>query len=127
MENDPRGFNDLKEFNGIEEIDRAFLERAKVSWLTKILLGISLSWGMARLARELNSPCIETSKKAHALFQGIGRIDFVPSRSTMRGFQIILDGLLSLYFSQEGDHFVYDGFEMGPYDEGDVTVLDKLR
>jgi uncharacterized membrane protein (UPF0136 family) len=124
MEIDPRGFNDLK---GIEEIDQAFLEKARVSWLTKILLGISLSWGMARLARELNLPGIEASKKAHALFQKIGRIDFVPSRSTMRGFQIILDGLLSLYFSQEGDHFVYDGFEMGPYDDGDVTVLDKLR
>ncbi len=121
MENDPRGFDDLK------EIDRGFLEQTKVSWLTKILLGISLSWGMARLARELNSPCIEASKKAHALFQKVERVDFVPSRSTMRGFQIILDGLLSLYFSQEGDHFVYDGFEMGPYDEGDVTVLDKLR
>jgi uncharacterized membrane protein (UPF0136 family) len=121
MENNPRGFDDLK------EIDSAFLEQAKVSWLTKILLGISLSWGLARLARELSLPGIETSKKAHALFQKVARVDFVPSRSTMRGFQIILDGLLSLYFSQEGDHFVYDGFEMGPYDEGDVTVLDKLR
>jgi hypothetical protein len=121
MANDPREINDLK------EIDRAFLERAKVSWLTKILLGISLSWGMARLARELNLPGIETSKKAHAFFQKIERVDFVPSRGSMRGFQIILDSLLSLYFSQEGDHFVYDGFEMGPYDDGDVTVLDKLR
>lgn len=124
MENNPREFDDLKE---IEEIDRAFLERAKVSWLTKVLLGISLSWGMSRLARELSLPGIETSKKAHALFQKVGRVDFIPSRSSMRGFQIILDGLLSLYFSQEGDHFVYDGFEMGPYDEGDVTILDKLR
>jgi uncharacterized membrane protein (UPF0136 family) len=121
MEMNPREFNDLK------EIDQMFLEQAKVSWLTKILLGISLSWGLSRLARELSLPGIETSKKAHALFQKIERVDFVPSRSPMRGFQIILDGLLSLYFSQEGDHFIYDGFEMGPYDEGDVTVLDKLR
>jgi len=97
-----------------------------VSWLTRVLLGLSLSWGMNRLARELNAPDIERSKKAHALFQKIERVDIVPSRSNLRGFRIVLDSLLSLYFSQDGDHFVYDGFEIGPDDEGDVTIFDKL-
>lgn len=118
MEIDPKDFR---------ELDQKFLDKMKVSWLTRTLLAISLSWGMSRLAKELSIPGIETSKAAHALFQKVERVDIVPSHSNMRGFQLILDGLLSLYFSQEGDHFVYDGFEMGPYDDGDVTILDKLR
>jgi hypothetical protein len=118
MEIDPKDFR---------ELDAKFLEKAKVSRLTRMLLAISLSWGMGRLAKELSIPGIETSKKAHALFEKVERVDIVPSRSNMRGFQIILDGLLSLYFSQDGDHFVYDGFEMGPYEDGDVTIFDKLR
>jgi hypothetical protein len=118
MEIDPKDFR---------ELDTNFLEKMKVSWLTRTLLAISLSWGMSRLAKELSIPGIETSKKAHAFFQNVERVDIIPSRSSMRGFQMIIDGLLSLYFSQDGDHFIYDGFEMGPYDDGDVTVFDKLR
>jgi len=114
------------ELGDMQELDPKFLKRAKVSWLTRTLLGLSLTWGVSRLARELSMPGIETSKKAHALFQGIERVDIIPSQSSMRGFRIMLDGLLSLYFSQDGDHFVYDGFEMGPDDEGDVTIFDKL-
>ena len=104
------------EFGEMQELDGKFLKRAKVSWLTRTLLGLSLTWGVSRLARELSMPGIETSKKAHALFQATERVDIIPSKSAMRGFRIVLDGLLSLYFSQDGDHFVYDGFEMAWYD-----------
>jgi hypothetical protein len=111
----------------LAEIDQEFLERANVSWFTRLLLGISLGWGVGRLARELNRPVVETSKHAHALFQKIERIDIIPSQSNMRGFRIVLDGLLALYFSQDGDHFIYDGFEIGPHeDDADVTVFDGL-
>ena len=109
----------------LTEIDGEFLERAKVSLLTRILLSLSFGWGMSRLAKELSRPGLETSKKAHALFGRVERVDIVPSRSNMRGFQIVLDGLLSLYFSQDGDHFAYDGFEMGLFEDGDVTVFDR--
>jgi len=109
----------------LKEIDAEFLERAKVSWFTRMLLGLSLGWGMSRLAKELGGPGIEASKKAHALFGKVERIDVVPARSAgMRGFQIVLDHLLTLYFSQDGDHFVYDGFEMGFFEGGDVTIFD---
>jgi hypothetical protein len=112
----------------LREIDAEFLKRARVSWLTRILLSVSLSWGMERLARELGMSGIEMSRKAHAFFAKVERIDFVPARSVgMRGFQVILDGTLALFFCQDGDHFVYDGFEMGPYDAGDVTILDQIK
>jgi hypothetical protein len=109
------------------DFDSDFLKHAKVSWLTKLVLGVSLKWGMARLARELAMPGGKLCKKAHALFDEVEKVDIIPSRSDMRGFQIVLNRGLSLFFYQDGDHFVYDGFEMGPYPGGDVTVFDKLR
>ena len=116
MATNPRGFDELNE---------DFLRNAKISWLTRTLLSFALPWGLGRLAKELGGPSIEMSKKAHALFAKTERIDVVPSRSTMRGFQLVIDSILSLYFVQDGDHFVYDGFELGPYEDGDVTVFDK--
>jgi len=120
---DPREFSDLK--NGdFREIDDAFLKQAKISWLTRILLAVALPWGLGRLTKELGGPGIEVSKKAHAFFTKVDRVDIIPSRSETRGFQIVLDNALSLFFCQDGDHFVYDGFEMGLYEDGDVTVFD---
>ena len=63
--------------------------------------------------------------KAHEVFAEIERIDIVPHVGTERGFRIILDGKTSLWFYQDGDHFKYDGFEMGEYEKGEVTVFDK--
>lgn len=66
-------------------------------------------------------------KYAMKLFDGVERIDItpLPSRSG-RGFIVCLDSKLSLFFYQDGDHFYFDGLEMGEYDKGDVTVFDKL-
>jgi hypothetical protein len=123
---DPREINDLK--NGdIQEIDGEFLEQAKISWFTRALLAVAVPWGLGRLAKELGGPGIEMSKKAHSLFAKVERVDIIPSRSEMRGFQIVIDNILSLFFCQDGDHFVYDGFEMGLCEDGDVTVFDKVE
>lgn len=53
------------------------------------------------------------------------RIDISPVNSGGRGFIITIDRKSALYFYQEGDHFVYDGCEMGEYEKGDVTIFDK--
>ena len=42
-----------------------------------------------------------------------------------RGFIIFVDNKISFWFFQDENHFVYDGFEMGEYDDGDVTVFDS--
>jgi hypothetical protein len=118
MDFDPKDFR---------EIDGEFLRKAKVGWFTRALLSVSLAWGVSRLAKQLRTPGMEMSKKAHAFFAKVERVHIIPSRSGMRGFQIVLDNMLSLFFCQDGDHFVYDGFEMGPYDDGDVAVLDELK
>ncbi len=64
--------------------------------------------------------------KAHELFSKSERIDIFPA-ATPRGFIIVLDRETALYFYQDGDHFVYDGFEMGEYEKGDVTIFDSLK
>jgi hypothetical protein len=42
-----------------------------------------------------------------------------------RGFILTLDNEVSLWFNQEGDCFKYDGWEVGNYKDGDITVLDN--
>ena len=51
------------------------------------------------------------------------KIDIVPLGPGSQGFQFIIDSSTSLYFYQDGDHFVYDGYEMGQYGKGEVTIL----
>lgn len=63
--------------------------------------------------------------KLHQIFYKAKRIDLFPTASNSRGFILVIDQQTALYFYQDGDHFSYDGFEMGKYDKGDVTILDK--
>ena len=64
---------------------------------------------------------------AEKLFRNCERIDVQPLSSGSRGFIITLDNNFSMCFFQDHDHFVYDGFETGEYDNGDVTVFDNLK
>ena len=124
MDFDPADFEDFKDF---KELDENSISKSKVGWLTKTLMRMLLPWTMKRFVTELNAAGIALSKKATALFQDVDRIDIIPIRAVdVRGFQIILDNMVALYFCQEGDRFVYDGFELGPQEEGDITVFDGL-
>ena len=65
---------------------------------------------------------------AYKLFDGCKRIDIQPLAGTGgRGFIICLDNKLTLWFYQDGDHFKFDGIEMGEYGNGEVTVFDALK
>lgn len=101
----------------------------KVNWFTKILLWLWPTWTMRHFAKKLDikNPMFD---QLHQVFSKVNRIDlipFTPSQSGTRGFMIILDQKTALYFYQDGDHFIYDGFEMGEYDKGEVTVFDSLK
>ena len=63
--------------------------------------------------------------KAHDVFGDTKRIDIYPSSVGQRGFILVLDLKTALYFYQDGDHFKYDGFEMGEYEKGDITIFDN--
>ena|SRR3989344_4399967 len=94
-----------------------------ISWKTRMLLRWFPLWGVRSLSRELGVDP-DVTDKVHTAFKGTERIDLVPLRSGHRGFQLIIDGSTSIYFNQDGDHFVYDGFESGEYEKGDVTIFD---
>lgn len=99
------------------------LKESGVDWWTRFLLRVSPLRGVKRLSRQFGIDP-DVADKAHVLFENIKRVDIVPSKSGFRGFQLILDQSTALYFYQDGDHFVYDGFEAGDYEKGNVTVFD---
>lgn len=101
-------------------------QKIKITWLDKILLKFWPFLAMKHLAKKMKikNPIFD---QAHALFTKVDRIDLMPSRSEERGFIIILDRQTALYFYQDGDRFIYDGFEMGEYDKGDVTIFDQIK
>ncbi|MDP2812130.1 MAG: hypothetical protein Q8O32_00360 [bacterium] len=98
----------------------------KISRFTKLLLKFWPNVVLKKMARKMGikNPLFEN---AHQLFSKVGRIDFFPLSSSSRGFMIILDKKTALYFYQDGDHFIYDGYEIGEYDKGNVTIFDSLK
>lgn len=103
---------ELKEL-GVEYDPNGF----KPDLLTRLLLRISPMRGFKRLNRSLG---VKNDKfdKAHELFSNTKSIDIFPLNSSSgRGFMIVLDRDTALYFYQDGDHFKYDGFEMGKYEK----------
>lgn len=99
------------------------LKEGGIDLWTRILLRISPLRGIKRLSRRLGLNQ-DFADKAHEVFVETTRIDIVPSSSGVRGFQLIINGNTALYFNQDGDHFVYDGFEIGEYEKGEVTIFD---
>ncbi len=98
----------------------------KVNIFVKNLLRFAPFFTLKHLARKMG---VAGSKleQANKLFFNSQRIDIFPSNSRERGFILILDCKLALFFDQDGDHFIYDGFEVGEYEKGDVTVFDRCQ
>ena len=96
-----------------------------VGFLNRFLLRHWPRLAMRLFANEIGIENV-TFDKAHELFSGVGRIDLFPTHGT-RGFILVMDRKTALFFYQEGDHFSYDGFEMGRYNKGEVTVVDGLN
>lgn len=98
----------------------------KLNWLTKLFIHISPQSFLRHAARQqgVDDRKIDYSFK---LFGDAERIDIQPLTGEHRGFIICLDCKLTLWFFQDGDHFFYDGFEVGEYDKGEVMVFDKLK
>jgi len=99
----------------------------KINWFTKILMRFAPKTFLRYVAREQGIR-FEKINCLTKLFGENCRIDIFPlSGSGSRGFSIILDNKLSLYFYQDGDHFCYDGYEIGEYEKGNVTIFDNIR
>lgn len=65
----------------------------------------------------------------HSLLQDTRRFDIIPyspQETGARGFQLILDQKITLFFYQNGNSFAYDGYEVGEYEAGEVTLFDQV-
>ncbi|MBI2607602.1 MAG: hypothetical protein HYW51_02135 [Candidatus Doudnabacteria bacterium] len=106
---------------GIEYDPKAF----KAGRLTKLLLKLDPIRGTKRFNKR-SGVRNDVFDKAHELFSKIERIDIFPLGGGLRGFVLVLDQNTALFFYQDGDYFKYDGFEMGKYAKGKVTIFDDL-
>ena len=106
------------------EFDFKNLKKDGVGWFTRLMLRVWPMQGLVRLAHELGLES-KHMKKANDLFFDVEKVDIVPLQGGQRGFQIVLDRNTALYFYQDGDHFIYDGSEVGKYEKGDVSVFDS--
>jgi len=98
----------------------------EINWLTKLFIKFFPKQFLKQALRENNADP-RNIDYAQKLFGDCRRIDIQPLSGENRGFIITLDNNFSLWFFQDGDHFVYDGFETGAYDNGEVTVFDDLN
>lgn len=102
------------------------LKELGVGWWTRLLLRFAPMAGLKRVTQTFGGN-FDFAEKAQELFGQTERIDIVPCSSDSRGFMLILNKSTALYFYQDGDHFTYDGFEVGEYDGGEVTVFDQPK
>lgn len=97
-----------------------------MNWSTKLLMRFAPQMFLRHTATKqgIDGRNIDYARK---LFTS-KRIDIYPLPSRYgRGFIISLDRKLSLHFYQDGDHFYYDGCEMGKYKKGEVTIFDNIK
>jgi hypothetical protein len=107
-----------------DEFEDLGMSPLKLPWHTRLMLKFFPHWFLKNEFEKIGG---ESDALDHAseLFSD-KRIDIQPLSGDHRGFIITIDNQLSLFFYQDGDHFKFDGYEMGKYENGDVTVFDKL-
>ena len=98
----------------------------QIPFYKKLLLKVWPKMAMKILAQEIGIKNI-IFDKLHEVFAKSQRVDIFPAFSNSRGFILVIDNQTALFFYQDGDKFVYDGFEMGEYEKGDVTIFDALK
>lgn len=97
----------------------------KLSFIHKLLLKHCPTVAMRLFAKNIGIKNIIFDKAHEALFN-TERIDFFPTIGG-RGLIMVIDCKTALFFYQKNDHFVYDGYEMGPYNKGDVRIFDDIK
>jgi hypothetical protein len=105
-----------------EDVER---QKLPVAWTTRLLLRFWPRIGIRRIMRVFGVDG-KQAERVHEVFRRLGTVDLFPLESGSRGFVLVLDRQIALYFYQDGDAFAYDGFEIGEYEKGDVRLFDRL-
>jgi len=97
-----------------------------ISWLDKLWLTL---FPDSFLKSAIKKQGLDSRKLDWAvwLLGGSKRIDLSRTAGPGRGFILTLDNKLSLFFYQDGDHFSFDGYEIGDYENGQVTIFDSIK
>jgi hypothetical protein len=98
-------------------------------WHRRLLLRFWPRMAMRIFSREIDAD-YSVLESINGALQGIEHVDifpFSPREGGHRGFMLVLDRKMALYFYQDGESFRYDGYEMGEYDKGDVSVFDDMK
>ncbi len=110
-------------------MDKEFLQEdglgvLKLSWWKRVLFKL---WPQSifKIATKDTNINIDFYK-LHKIFSGSEKVDIFLTGSNERGFILVLNQQVSLFFYQDGDSFKYDGFEIGEYDKGDIKIFDSL-
>ena len=111
---------DFKEIDGLKPGD---MSRLNLSWWEKLKLKYFPMSFLFDQAKDRGAGKI--LDKPHEAFTKAKTVELIPIAAA-RGFIIVIDRKISFWFYQDGDHFKYDGFEIGEYDKGDVTIFDKI-
>lgn len=97
---------------------KAFMRN--MNWIDSILQHLLPGLWIKRVCRKMG-----ISKSPLELHQALSEFEHVyviPSKSGIRGFRLVLDDEIALYFFQNDDHFEYDGWEVGKYNKGKSTL-----
>lgn len=100
------------------------MKKIRPSIYNRILFKINPKIGFRKLLKS-NGAENESYEKLHDVFSKTKRADIFKTAGGERGFILILDQKTALFFYQDGDHFKYDGFEIGEYGKGEVAIFDK--
>jgi hypothetical protein len=99
-------------------------EDCKQSWFNRFLMRFFPSWWQQYTLLRMGISA--NVFRLDAWLKSFERVDFFLLSGGDRGFRIIFDKEIALYFHQRGDSFEYDGWEAGEYEDGDVTILDGV-
>lgn len=82
------------------------------------------AWRFVAADQGLNPDVVDT---AQTLFGDATRIDLITMHTSKKGFILIINQRLSLWFYKRGTGYVYDGHEIGPYDQGKLDPDEDER
>lgn len=98
-------------------------------WYQRFILRYFPQLSMRIFARGINADysMLEILDKIFHQAKHVAIFPFSPKDGGKRGFMLVLDSKMAFYFYQDGESFQYDGYEMGEYGKGDVTIFDEIK
>jgi|GEM_PF-1454260 len=105
------------------------IDERGLPWYQRFIFRYFPQLGMCIFARGINADysMLEILDKAFHQAKHVDIFPFSPKDGGQRGFMLVLDRKMAFYFYQDGESFQYDGYEMGEYKKGNVTVFDEIR